>query len=128
MPIKRSHAKVAVGLFWPKVGYFGHIFKISTFSVIFHLILILFSKLLVFFETNRIMTRSKLYILRCRFWFLAPCLLRGLKWTTLCTRTQNKSKIVGRVLAFPFNSYLKIEAVIFMFVTCKLSVKVLKIR
>ena len=26
MPIKRSHAKVAVGLFLPKVGYFGHIF------------------------------------------------------------------------------------------------------
>ena len=30
------------------------------------------------------------------------------------------------VLAFPINSYLKIEAAIFMFVTCKLSVKVYK--
>ena len=30
----------------------------------------------------------------------------------------------ARVLAFPFNSYLKIEAAISMFVTCKLSVEV----
>ena len=26
MPIKRSHAKVQLAYFGPKVGYFGHIF------------------------------------------------------------------------------------------------------
>ena len=30
MPIRRSHAKVAVGLFWAESWLFGHIFKIST--------------------------------------------------------------------------------------------------
>ena len=32
MPIRRSLAKVAVGLFWPKVGYFGHIFSDIDFN------------------------------------------------------------------------------------------------
>ena len=70
------------------------------------------------------MTRSKLYLLRRRFWLLASLLLRGLTWATLCTQTQNQLKMSGRVLAFPFNSYLKVEAAIFMSVTCKLSVNV----
>ena len=61
------------------------------------------------------MTRSKLYLLKYRFWFLASHCVHGPK-TNL--------KMSGHVLAFPFNSYLKIEAAIFMFVTCKLSVKV----
>ena len=30
MPIRRSHAKVSVGLFWPKVGYLVTFYKIST--------------------------------------------------------------------------------------------------
>ena len=55
-------------------------------------------------------------------------MLRGLTQATLCTRTQNPPKNVGTVLAFPFDSYLKIEAAIFMFVTCKLNDKVLKIH
>ena len=38
---------------------------------------------------------SKLYLLRCRVWFLTPFLLRGLTWATFCAWTQNHPKIVG---------------------------------
>ena len=60
-----------------------------------------------FFETNQMMTLSKLYLLRCRFWFLALFLLRGLTSATLCTRTQNTLK--SRDMSFLFNPYLKID-------------------
>ena len=66
------------------------------------------------------MTRSKLYLIRCRFCFLAPFLLR----CNIAHGPKTNLKMSGRVLAFPVISYLKIEAAIFMFVTCKVSVKV----
>ena len=44
------------------------------------------------------------------YWFLAPFLLRGLTWAKLCASTENHPKNCGTcVLAFPFNSYLKIK-------------------
>ena len=72
------------------------------------------------------MTRSKLFLLRCRFWFLAPFSLRGLTWATLSTRTQTNLKMAW---PSPSTHILKLKLpCISMFVTCKLSVKVLKIR
>ena len=55
------------------------------------------------------MTISKLYLLRCRFWLLAPFLLRGLTWAILAQGPKTNLKISERVPAFPFNSYLKIK-------------------
>ena len=54
-----------------------------------------------FFEKNWMMTRSKLYLLRYRFWFLTLFLLRGLTWATLCTRTQIQPKNVGTCPGLP---------------------------
>ena len=60
-------------------------------------------------ETNRMMTISKLYLLRCRTWFLAQFLLRGLNGQHCAHGFKTSLKMSGRVLAFPFNSYLKFE-------------------
>ena len=65
-----------------------------------------------FFETNRMVTNSKRYLLCFRFRFLAPFLLQGLTWATMqhCARGPKTTfKRLGCVLAYPFNSYLKIK-------------------
>ena len=73
--------------------------------------------------------RSKLYISLCEdFGFWPHFCSEASHGQHFAHGPKNHLKMSGRVLAFPFNSYLKIEAAIFMFVTCKLSVKVLKIR
>ena len=76
-----------------------------------------------FFETNIMMTHSNLHLLRFRFFW--PHFCSEASYGQHCVHgPKTNLKISWRVLAFPINSYLKIEAAIFMFVTCKLSVKV----
>ena len=79
---------------------------LGLFSI--HLTFIFFKFL--FFERNRMVTKSKLYLLwQVRFWSLAPFFSEVTHGQNCDHGPKTTSKRSGRVLAFPFKSYLKIE-------------------
>ena len=70
-------------------------------SIIFYQILTFFILNCFFYETNRMMSKSKLYLFWLRFWCLASFLLRGLKWVKLCAWNQNQPKKVRTCPGLP---------------------------
>ena len=54
-----------------------------------------------FLETNRMLPKSKLYLLCLRFRFLATFLLRGITWATLRAWTQNHPQNAGTCPGLP---------------------------
>ena len=70
-------------------------------DVNFHPILTLFFSNARFLKTNRMVTITKLYFLKFRFWSLPQFLLRGLTWAVLHVWTQNYPQNAGTCPGLP---------------------------